>query len=107
MQRLVRHLDDKETPIRDMVKDYTFGGQRITESYERERQGAFELKKAQADRTRLEVWAILDQAEAEITEAANVFVRSGKDAFARQWLAERQSLMEAAKRDAARCAKEG
>ena len=107
MQRLVRLLVDKEKPIWDMVKDYTFGGQRITDSYERERQGAFELNKAQADRTRLEFSAIFDEAEAAIMEVAIRYNRPGKDAFRSQWLAQRQSLMENAKRESARYAKEG
>ena len=100
------HLADKETPIREMVNDYTFGGKNLTDSYERERQGAFESNQAQADHTRLQLSATLEKAEADVMEAAIQHDRAGKDAFGSQWLAERQRLMENAKLASAHCAKE-
>lgn len=105
MQRLVRHLVDKETAIRDTVKDYLFGGNNLIDAYERERRGALESKKAQLDRVRRQLSVTLKQTQGEITETANEFGRARKDDFERQWTVERQKMMDTAKLALSRCAK--
>ena len=105
MQRLVRHLVDKETAIRDTAKDYLFGGNNLIDAYERERRGALESNKAQLDRVRRQLSVTLKQTQGEITETANEFGRARKDDFERQWTVERQKMMDTAKLALSRCAK--
>ena len=87
---------DKETAIRDMVHDYLFGGNNLIDAYERERQGALETKKAQLERIRRQLSVTFEKTQAEITETANKLVRSRKDDFERQWIAEQQKMMDTA-----------
>ena len=107
MQRLVRHLVDKETAIRDVVQDYSFGGNNLIDAYERERQGTLESNKSQLDHTRRQLSVTLEKTQAEIAENANEFGRARKDDFERQWILEKQEMMENAKLALSRCAKYG
>ncbi len=105
MQRLVRHLVDKETAMRDMVKDYSFGGNNLIDAYERERQTAVESNKAQLDRVRRQLSVSLEKIQGEIMETANEFERTRKNDFERQWIVEQQKMMEIAKQALSHCAK--
>ena len=107
MQRLVRHLVDKETAIRDMVQDYVFGGNNLIDAYERERQGALESKRAQLDHTRRQLSVTFEKIQGEITETANEFGRARKDDFERQWIVEQQKILDTTKLALSRCAKQG
>lgn len=92
--------------MRDVVKDYVFGGNSLIDAYERERQGALESNQAQLDRNRHQLSVTLEKSQEEITETASEFERARKDDFGRQRIVEQQKLMDTAKLALSRCDKQ-
>ena len=100
----MKHLVDEETVIKDILRDYTKGGNNLINGYKKGRQEILESNNANLDQLRHQLRTAFGKAQAGLAKTSKEMRRRRTSDLERQWAIEQQRLLGTVKTAVTGCA---